>query len=83
MCIRDRIYALTFDLDGQGMDELHMIMQFMRNGTNVPMATYVVLSGHGPVSYTHLDVYKRQVMDFIYIIYWISLFERRKIRFVS
>lgn len=41
------IYALIFDLDGQGLDELHMIIQFMRNGTNIPKSTFIVLSGHG------------------------------------
>mgnify|MGYP004447503145 CR=1 FL=1 len=49
------IYALTFDLDGQGMNELEMVMQFMRKGTNIPMATYVVLSGHGLHLYYFLD----------------------------
>jgi hypothetical protein len=59
------IYALTFDLDGQGLDELHMIMQFMRNGTNVPMATYVVLSGHGLHLYYLLDKPIRATQDTI------------------
>lgn len=59
------IYALTFDLDGQGMDQLHMIMQFMRNGTNVPMATYVVLSGHGLHLYYLLDKPIRATQDTI------------------
>lgn len=59
------IYALTFDLDGQGMDELHMIMQFMRNGTNIPMATYVVLSGHGLHLYYLLDKPIRATQDTI------------------
>lgn len=49
------IYALVFDLDGQGLDELHMIMQFMRNGTNIPLATFTVLSGHGLHLYYVLD----------------------------
>jgi len=41
------IYALVFDLDGQEIKELRMVMQFMRKGTNIPKATFVVLSGHG------------------------------------
>lgn len=41
------IHALVFDLDGQEIKELRMVMQFMRKGTNIPKATFVVLSGHG------------------------------------
>ena len=59
------IYALTFDLDGQGLDELHMIMQFMRNGTNIPMATHVVLSGHGLHLYYVLETPLRANMEVI------------------
>ena len=59
------IYALTFDLDGQGMNELEMVMQFMRNGTNIPMATYVVLSGHGLHLYYLLDKPIRATQDTI------------------
>ncbi|MFU2441328.1 MAG: hypothetical protein ACM692_27360, partial [Bacteroides sp.] len=39
------IHALVFDLDGQEIKELRMVMQFMRKGTNIPKATFVVLSG--------------------------------------
>lgn len=59
------IYALIFDLDGQGLDELHMVMQFMRNGTNIPLATYVVLSGHGLHLYYLLKMPLRANMDVI------------------
>lgn len=59
------IYALIFDLDGQRLDELHMIMQFMRNGTNIPMATYVVLSGHGLHLYYVLETPLRANMEVI------------------
>ena len=57
------IYALVFDLDGQGLNELHMIMQFMRNGTNIPKATFVVLSGHGVHLYYVLEQPIRATMN--------------------
>ena len=34
------IHALVFDLDGQEIKELRMVMQFMRKGTNIPKATF-------------------------------------------
>lgn len=57
------IYALVFDLDGQGITELQMVTQFMRKGTNIPKATFVVLSGHGLHLYYVLDKPIRATMN--------------------
>ena len=57
MCIRDRIYA------GQtlGMSDRKIFWKVI-----VPAAGPGIASGTVPVSYTHLDVYKRQVV----VLYW-------------
>jgi hypothetical protein len=57
------IYALVFDLDGQGITELQMVTQFMRKGTNIPKATFVVLSGHGLHLYYVLEKPIRATMN--------------------
>lgn len=57
------IYALVFDLDGQGITELQMVTQFMRKGTNIPKATFVVLSGHGLHLYYVLETPIRATMN--------------------
>ena len=57
------IYALVFDLDGQGITELQMVTQFMRKGTNIPKATFVVLSGHGLHLYYVLETPIRSTMN--------------------
>lgn len=57
------IYALVFDLDGQGLTELQMVTQFMRKGTNIPKATFVVLSGHGLHLYYVLETPIRATMN--------------------
>ena len=49
------------------MEQLRDVFHQMKHDF-LPQCTYCVNSGHGPVSYTHLDVYKRQVMDCICII---------------
>ena len=57
------IHALVFDLDGQGITELQMVTQFMRKGTNIPKATFVVLSGHGLHLYYVLETPIRATMN--------------------
>ena len=57
------IHALVFDLDGQEIKELRMVMQFMRKGTNIPKATFVVLSGHGLHLYYVLETPIRATMN--------------------
>ena len=57
------IYALVFDLDGQGITELQMVTQFMRKGTNIPKSTFVVLSGHGLHLYYVLETPIRATMN--------------------
>ena len=57
------IHALVFDLDGQEIKELRMVMQFMRKGTNIPKATFVVLSGHGLHLYYVLEQPIRATMN--------------------
>ena len=57
------IHALVFDLDGQEIKELRMVMQFMRKGTNIPKATFVVLSGHGLHLYYVLEKPIRATMN--------------------
>lgn len=57
------IYALVFDLDGQGITEIQMVTQFMRKGTNIPKATFVVLSGHGLHLYYVLEKPIRATMN--------------------
>ena len=47
MKMRGMIHALVFDLDGQEIKELRMVMQFMRKRYEYSKATFVVLSGHG------------------------------------
>lgn len=41
------LYAMTFDLDGQGMDELNDTLYQMYDTCHIPPATYIALSGHG------------------------------------
>ena len=57
MCIRDRFYPKGFWANGEclTMDEL----SDARQGKNEAAARYM-LAGGDAVSYTHLDVYKRQ-----------------------
>ena len=55
------LYALVFDLDGVGMPQLRDTLHQM-NKDILPQATFVVNRGTA-VSYTHLDVYKRQVNE--------------------
>ena len=58
MCIRDRYKPATLHDYKYGRDNSYKIWNFSHVFYNVSPS-----SGAQPVSYTHLDVYKRQVLD--------------------
>ena len=64
MCIRDSLYSLDKDLAVEANKiAKESIKVFSELFTEYPYDTYSVVA----VSYTHLDVYKRQVRIRIYI----------------
>ena len=54
------VYALTGWLIGMERTRGVLWLQLLQNGMNIVLDLWFVL---GPVSYTHLDVYKRQISD--------------------
>ena len=63
MCIRDRASALPLLLDVRRMDEnnrAYAYRMLRKNIMTLQLQPGCQLSEAEPVSYTHLDVYKRQ-----------------------
>ena len=63
MCIRDsnEPWAPMLEYDN-GLDDLYGILCISGNNNSV-IANHISEIIHTPVSYTHLDVYKRQVLS--------------------
>ena len=59
MCIRDRVYLKREDLNHTGSHKLNNAMGQVLLAKK--MGKTRVIAETGAVSYTHLDVYKRQV----------------------
>ena len=61
MCIRDSVYDVTYGSIERGVDNLVVIDDSIVRGTTIRQSILTILDRLGPVSYTHLDVYKRQI----------------------
>ena len=61
MCIRDRLTNLQ-EGDVLFIDEIHRLSRQVEEVLYPALEDYAldIMIGKGPVSYTHLDVYKRQ-----------------------
>ena len=66
MCIRDRLYGVELDsISGRIAKLLYPDANIQIKGfekTDYPNDFFDVAIGNVPVSYTHLDVYKRQLL---------------------
>ena len=60
MCIRDRVRVMTGSNDNSSLGLYKAVEKTDENGNNY-FAYEEMFTG--PVSYTHLDVYKRQIYD--------------------
>ena len=60
MCIRDSPWAAAFVLGAIVSPPDAVAATAILSRLNIPRRVVTVLEGESPVSYTHLDVYKRQ-----------------------
>ena len=58
MCIRDRYYVYRIEGELSNLEDQTVYAVFEKD--NYKVVDTVVCTKPGPVSYTHLDVYKRQ-----------------------
>ena len=64
MCIRDRPESVTIKSLNGSQEEIDLTVPYDAQRIAVlDMAALDILDNLGPVSYTHLDVYKRQVQQ--------------------